>query len=127
MSSPSRFDTFKKGARRAFAYAWIAIFTCLSCLATGTMLSQGDDGVAVVICSGAGSYTVYLDADGNPVEHQQTPCEWSVHSVFIQPYAALIQVNLDEQERAAFMPLLALSKRTFKVAQNHKRGPPILL
>lgn len=106
----------------------VLLFVVFSCLTPGTMPAAQAGGFTLVLCTGDGTTTVTLDADGNPVEAQHDRCDWSAgiaHAVLQSP----LMVPAALQIRAYVPVVLAAALVTGQPqrTQNHTRGPPILL
>lgn len=116
--------TFLRGI---FAYAFVALFTVMSTFASGTMLENHAQGISIVICTGDGSHTIQIDADGNPIAPKHTPCEWSVRGLAIEG----LPMNLVERElfytRVVHQPISHWLHPAIAHTQLNNRGPPILL
>lgn len=108
--------------------AHVLLFVAFSCLTPGTMPTAQAGSITLVLCTGDGTTTVTLDADGNPVEAQHDRCDWSAgiaHAVLQSPLMvpAALQIR-------AYVPVTqtaALVTGQPQRTQNHTRGPPILL
>ncbi|ASM73521.1 MULTISPECIES: hypothetical protein [Roseobacteraceae] len=103
----------------------VLLFVAFSCLTPGTMPMAQAGGLTLVLCTGGGTTTVTLDAQGNPVEAGHSRCDWSaglanvvLQSPLMVPSALQIRAYVPVINTAALVT--AQVKRT----QNHTRGPP---
>ncbi|MCF6232326.1 MAG: hypothetical protein L3J36_04395 [Rhodobacteraceae bacterium] len=90
-------------------------------------------GQAIVICSGDGLVTIYLDQDGNPIEGEdgkvlETPCDWCV-SFSVAPTLTAATELLDFTPcDSGYKQLSQASddRRTQAVVNNARiRAPPV--
>ncbi|MCR8824998.1 hypothetical protein [Pseudosulfitobacter koreensis] len=108
--------------------AHVLLFVAFSCLTPGTMPTAQAGVMTLVLCTGHGTTTVTLDANGDPVDAQHAPCDWSAgvaHAVLDAP----LMVPAAQQIRAhvSTVQVAALVTGQVKRSQNLTRGPPILL
>ena len=106
----------------------VLLFVVFSCLTPGTMPAAQAGGITLVLCTGDGTTTVTLDADGNPVQVPHDRCDWSAgiaHAVLQSPL--MVPAALQIRAYVPTVPTVALVTGQPQRTQNHTRGPPILL
>lgn len=106
----------------------LLLFVAFSCLTPGTMPAAQAGGLTLVLCTGDGTTTVTLDADGNPVEAQHDRCDWSAgiaHGVLQSPL--LVPAALQIRAYVPTVQTAALVTGQQGRSQNLTRGPPIFL
>lgn len=106
----------------------VLLFVVFSCLTPGTMPAAQTGGVTLVLCTGDGTTTVTLDADGNPVEAQHDRCDWSAGAAHVTLQSPLtVPVALQIRAYVPTVQTAALVAGQQGRTQNHTRGPPTLL
>ena len=53
-------------------------FVLVSLIAPGVMVTPSDGGFEVVLCTGDGPVTMFLDLDDTPDHGDENPCGWAV-------------------------------------------------
>ena len=113
--------------RRFCGFGFVVLFAVMSTFASGTMLEKGEQGVSVVICTAAGVHTIQVDADGNPIAPQHTPCEWAAPSVAIDMAAIDVMVRGADYARVVHLPIVDWMHPAIAQTQLNNRGPPTVL
>ncbi len=127
-------------ASRLFSFVPVVIWLFTQLVMTGgwsvgvsAIGSAEYAGQAIVICTGDGLVTIYLDEDGNPVEDEdgktlETFCDWCV-SFSVAPTLTAVAELLDFIPcDAGYVQLLQASddRRTQAVITNARiRAPPV--
>lgn len=114
--------------RLVFAALFVPLLLA-SFFSVHTMPRFSDQGMEIVICTGAGFETVSLGDEGDPAgDPAPAPCDWSmqVHVAALpQAGAALEPLVLGDAEALAFEKTI-LRSGVFKSGR-HARAPPVLL
>jgi hypothetical protein len=123
----NRLHIFHHALRRICGMAFVMLFAIMSTFAAGTMLEKSETGVSVIICTGASSHTIQVDADGNPIAPQHTPCEWSVQALAIDAISVDLFARDAFYSRVVHVPVSDWMHPATAQTQQNNRGPPILL
>ncbi|MEP4978123.1 hypothetical protein [Ascidiaceihabitans sp.] len=114
-----------RNVRVCAVWVFCACFLAAASLAPGTMPQAQYGGFTVVLCTGDGPVTMTLDENGDPIEAQHAPCDWSA-----QVIAADVPLHAPLATPArltAFVPNLEaphVPVRFALVQPNPARGPP---
>jgi hypothetical protein len=123
----NRLHIFQHALRRICGLAFVMLFAVMSTFATGTMLEKSETGVSVIICTGADTHTIQIDADGNPIAPQHTPCEWSVQALAIDAMSVDLIARDAFYSRVVHVPVSDWMHPATAQTQLNNRGPPIPL
>lgn len=98
-----------------------------SFIPTGFMPEFSQAGTAFVICSGVEMKTVYLDENGQPVEHQvEAPCDFSINTAALKQPVPVSSLFVPYVEQL-FLPEHQVVFTSDSISSHtDARGPPAI-
>lgn len=126
-------STYGFGARRRFGaaqlFAFLAIFLHLATPLSAQLAASSTDGLfETVICSGGEWKTVYIDAEGKPVEHAPAKASHDCTSCIHHCGGAILSALASLPVLHWTLPLPVIAGQTALIethtGSTHPRGPP---